>query len=204
MTDISATAIVIAGTIQYLRDMNRDMVSCLDCRGTGAADPDCDLCHGERTVRLKALHAKGWSNDQLEEIGDDGWATCPRYGCEGDTCPFCEGEGQVPRYQAQQQARRVLIYAKYGKIPPVCEIGWGGRRRRNRDQYLSLAAAEPYLDNHSMMRSRSILSDSLSWWGTDEQWLAAWRLASRQAAMERALVRAGDKPVYYGERRRPE
>lgn len=200
--ELSATALVIAGTIQYLREMNRDMVPCLDCRGTGAADPDCDLCHGERSVRLKALHAKGWSNSDLVGIDGDGWADCPRDGCEGDTCPFCDGEGKVPRYQAQQQARRVLIYAKYGKIPPVCTVDSRGRRWRNRDQYLSLAAAEPYLDNRSMMRKRSILSDDISWWGTDEQWLTAWRLASRQAAMERALVRAGDKGIYYGERRR--
>lgn len=203
MTDISATALVIAATICHLREMHRDKVPCLDCSGTGAANPDCDLCHGERIVRLKALHAKGWKNDDLEEIGEDGWADCPSYGCEGDSCPFCEGEGQVPRHIAQQQTRRVLIYAKYGKMPPVCDVDWRGRRRRDHDQFLSLAAAEPYLEDCSMMRSRSILSDGLSWRGTDEQWLAAWRKASREAAMERALIRAGDKSVYRVERRHP-
>lgn len=201
MAQISATALVIAATICHLREMNRDKVPCMECRGTGAKDPDCELCHGERAVRLKALHAKGWKNDDLQGLADDGWADCPRYGCEGDTCAFCEGEGQVPRHVAQQQERRVLIYAKYGKMPPVCEVDWYGRRRRDHHQYLSLMAAERFMDENKIRRSRSILSDNISWCGTNKEWLAAWQTASRKASMERLLVRAGDKSFYYGERR---
>ena len=199
---LSPTAIVLAGAILHFRGMLHDQVECLECGGTGAKVPDCHICKGYRSLSLKSLHARGWKNDDLEGLQGDGMAECPAWDCQGAACSFCEGEGKVPRHEAAQQARRVLIYAKYGKLPPVCSVDWRGCRRRDHHQYLSAKAADQFVRDHKMLRSSSILSDDLIWRGTDDQWLAEWRKASRHAATERLLINAGDKKFFYGEPRR--
>jgi hypothetical protein len=182
---LNVVSLLVGGWIATARMMIHDTVKCRECNGTGAQCPDCETCHGERDVKVKRLYALGWKKGDLIDIDDDGYARCPSYGCEGDTCGFCEGEGEVPFHESIQQERRALIYAKYQRFAPLCTIDYYGRRRRER-QLLSIEAAAPLLESHKAFRSTALCFGDSFYLMNDADFPELWREARARSAAARS------------------
>jgi hypothetical protein len=181
----SVAALIVAVTITKARAMLHDTVKCRECRGTGACNPDCEVCKGTRYPRLKRLHALGWRNADLEEPDDgDGYARCPASGCDGDSCEFCEGEGRVPFHEQNQQERRALIFARYQQIPPLCTLSYSGRRSREY-QLLSAEAAGDLVECGHATRLNVLAFGDEFYLGRGSDYPALWRAARERAAAAR-------------------
>lgn len=112
---------------------------CADCDGTGAEKPDCYLCKGMRSIKVRRAYAFGWRKGDLRDIEDDGHCECPH--CEGHSCGYCEGDGQRPLAEMRQEVARVLHYARRGRnLPPLRVIDHRGNPKWDHDAYLSKAA----------------------------------------------------------------
>lgn len=184
--ELSWSSLVIAGCITIARAMLHDDVECRECRGTGAQAPDCETCHGQRDVKLKRLYALGWKKGDLEDVDEsDGYARCPSYGCNGDTCEFCEGEGRVPFHEQLQQERRALIFAKYQQMPPLCTVDYSGRRRRDH-QLLSAEAAGDMIEAGKATRLNVLAFGHEFYLHRDEDFPALWRAARQRVKEARA------------------
>lgn len=107
--------------------MREGHVLCEECNGTGSTVPDCWMCDGYRSVKVHAAYARGYRKAWLEDIESDGFCKCPV--CDADMCGLCEGGGEVPALEQEQQFRRVLIAAKEDRVPPLISLDWQGRVR---------------------------------------------------------------------------
>jgi hypothetical protein len=175
--ELSWASLVIAGWITIARAMNHDLVSCRECRGTGAQDPDCEICHGSRDVKLKRLYALGWKKGDLEDVDEsDGYARCPSYDCNGDTCEFCQGDGRVAFHEQIQQERRALIFARYQRMPPLCTVSYWGRRQREH-QLLSAEAAGDLVESGKATRLNVVAFGHEFYLGRGADFPALWREA---------------------------
>lgn len=116
-------------------------VRCEDCRGTGHEDYDCWVCGGYGSAHWRRLIRYGTKKADLLDMGDDGYAECPR--CQGGLCWICKGDGFLDVYVADQARDRVLICALTGDIPPVAHREpWRRRIRLDDDTKLSRHAAD--------------------------------------------------------------
>jgi hypothetical protein len=97
-----------------------DQVKCFECEGTGSTVPDCRLCNGQRSVRLKRAYALGWKKSDLPDGGDGTYCECPECYDDAGPCAFCYGDGYTEPFIESQQRARILIMAKYNEKMPVC------------------------------------------------------------------------------------
>lgn len=100
-------------------------MDCPECNGTGAEDPDCWLCKGDRTIRVHRAYRNGYKKADLENVEDDGLCDCPA--CDGHTCGTCEGDGTVLTDYLWREAQRVLLSALQGCKEPFPRIEWSER-----------------------------------------------------------------------------
>jgi hypothetical protein len=175
---------------EQARAINRDTVQCRECRGTGSEDPDCRTCGGHRSIRLKAAYARGWKKADLNDVDEsDGYCECPD--CEGHSCQTCSGDGTVPFHEQNQQERRVLIFARYQKLPPLCTVDYWGRRHRE-DQLLSPDYAGDLIESYDAHRFCSVFGDEFYLTEKGKQrYLDLWRAARERAAAAR-VARANE------------
>jgi hypothetical protein len=175
MADIrlSLASLVVAGTILRAREMLSDVVKCRECEGTGSTDPDCRACKGHRSIKIKHAYALGYRKIDLEDVDEsDGYCECPV--CDADTCDFCQGDGSVPRHEQEQQLRRALIFARYQKLPPLCTVDYGGRRRRE-FQLLSAEAAGDIIETGKAFRRNVLAFGDEFYLHADVDFLPLWR-----------------------------
>lgn len=135
--------------------MKVKMVECFDCRGTGAANPDCQVCFGVRDLKVRRAVALGYRKDDLEDVDDDGYCRCPHSACQGDNCALCGGDGMMREGQDQEEINRVLFYAMHQEIPPRSIYIGNGQWRREYD-YLSNAAGAICVERGWISRFNSI------------------------------------------------
>lgn len=126
-------------------------VQCVECKGTGSAAPDCELCGGYRTLKAKRAYAKGWKKEELPEIEDDGYCDCPQCYDEATTCMFCYGDGRTDPIVNEQQRMRVLIQAKHGFIPLAFRTDYRGHFIRDEQMYLLSSAAAAALREEGLL-----------------------------------------------------
>lgn len=111
------------------------LVRCTDCDGSGASEPGCELCRGERHVAVADAEAAGYDRaDGLvsEAYGDaPSTMTCPE--CGGCLCGRCDGSGEIEADALAQESDRVLVCALAGgrRIPAVLYRDRGGRMQRD-------------------------------------------------------------------------
>lgn len=140
-----------------------DQVKCFDCKGTGSTDPDCELCHGTRSVRLKRAYAKGWRKADLYEEGCGEYCYCPECYDSAGTCYFCCGDGYVDPFIESQQRARVLFMAKYDAMPASFERDRLGRVTVDKEiRVLSGAHGSQLEEEGLIFHLRSYFGDSLS------------------------------------------
>ena len=120
------------------------LVRCTDCDGSGASEPGCELCQGERHVAVADAEAAGYDRaDGLvsEAYGDAlSTMTCPE--CGGCLCGRCDGSGEIEADALAQESDRVLVCALAGgrRIPTVFYRGRGGQMQRDDETLLCYAA----------------------------------------------------------------
>jgi len=140
-----------------------DRVKCFECDGTGSTVPDCSLCGGQRSVRLKRAYALGWKKSDLPDEGDGTYCECPE--CYDDACPcmFCYGDGYTDAFTESQQRARILLAAKYNGTIPVCfRRDRAGRLSVDKNIYLlSKAHAQKMRDEGLLQFFGSFFGDSL-------------------------------------------
>lgn len=137
-------------------------VECVECNGTGAKEPDCWVCKGQRSIHIKRAYLLGYKKGDLEGLdGSDDYCDCPRYECHGDSCDFCEGDGKVTAIEAKQQAWRVLYFAARDEIPPLFSLDHRGRIFAQ-DKLLSLTAARRCRDRGLISWFCSFFGDEIS------------------------------------------
>lgn len=190
--ELSFSAAIIAGTIFFAREALNDRVPCIECRGTGAMNPDCRVCEGERYPRLKRLHALGWKNGDIEDIQEDGYALCPSSGCNGESCEFCQGDGSVPFFEQIQQERRALLFARYQQIVPLLTVDYSGRIRREH-QLLSLEAAAPFIESGKATRLQVMAFGDEFYLRNDDDFPALWREARERARIAKENHTGGEQ-----------
>lgn len=172
----------VALWITKARDLNHQTVKCSECRGCGHEDPDCEACSGYGSITLEKAEALGWSRDDLEDVDEsDGYCECPD--CGGDTCELCSGDGTVPAYEAAQEERRALIFARYQRLPPVCTVDHWGRRHRE-VRCLSWEAARPHHESGAAMRLNSVLGHEF-YLRNKADFPSLWRAARERAKAAR-------------------
>lgn len=177
----AVAGLVIAAGVFRARAMIHNTVACHECSGSGAERPGCSVCHGYRSIRLKAAYARGYCKAELRDVDEsDGYCECPE--CEGDVCHFCSGDGSIPVHEQAQQERRVLIYARYQQIPPLRTMDYYGRPR-SEDQLLSAKAAGDLIEAGHGIRLNSVFGHEF--YLTDQgkaQFAELWREARNRAA----------------------
>lgn len=140
-----------------------DRVKCFDCEGTGSTKPDCELCHGVRSVRLKRAYAKGWRKENLPDEGDGEYCECPECYDSAGPCYFCYGDGYVDPFVESQQRSRVLFMAKYDAMPACFKRDHLGRLTVDKEIYVLSSAHGSQLEDEGLIfHLRSYFGDSLS------------------------------------------
>lgn len=130
------------------------MANCIECKGTGSTEPDCELCNGYRSVSAKRAYAKGWKKIELPEVEHDGYCECPLCYDTASTCMFCYGDGVAISGVEEQQRMRVLICALWKFIPPVFYVDHYGEFIVDRDMDLLSSRAGGELHRENL----------ISWW----------------------------------------
>lgn len=132
----------------------------MECRGTGAEDPDCWLCKGDLTIKIEEAQSEGYSLDDLQGLADDEYCDCPV--CERATCDFCEGDGRVWPEVNEQQERRVLLMAlNGGEIPSLIYQSFDGPPVIDRDALLSKEAAARCREKDEITWFCSVFGDEI-------------------------------------------
>lgn len=157
-------------------------ITCFECAGTGSSVPDCELCEGYRSIKVKRAYAKGWKKHDLSHlIEDDGYCECPECYDDASACMFCYGDGRVSQFVKDQQRNRILITARrgYRSTIPVCftHDNRDGRIKIDREiNLLSNEHARELRDQHLINWYCSVFGDEiyLTPKGEDEA-KKAWR-----------------------------
>lgn len=105
-------------------------VTCFECNGTGADQPDCWLCRGKMFISVHKARREGYSADDIEDY--KGSCRCPADECRGDSCEWCDGAATVDPGLFEREVTRVLICAGLGHIPETPVRFHGGWRRSSR------------------------------------------------------------------------
>lgn len=160
--------------------MTATRCSCPECNGTGAYDPDCWLCEGERIVKVEKALAEGYAESDLDDAYD-GECCCPADDCRGDSCALCGGDGTITPEQREDEITRVLIYGLTKTIPPRITRNHYGRPCES-DDLLALFAGRECRERRWIDWYCSILGDevSLTPAGKAEAESRAWAWARRR------------------------
>lgn len=143
---------------EFQRYLRRSRITkCAECRGTGAEEPDCELCRGGMFVSIRKAIRHGWRREDLEDAGE-GDCLCPQ--CDGDLCDQCMGDGTVGLGVNEQQETRVLIFGLVGSIPPVRWRDPYGRAREH-DALLVSSAGRAVRDKGWISWFTSIFGDEV-------------------------------------------
>jgi hypothetical protein len=143
-----------------MRQLRKGYVVCGDCEGSGAHRSDCWLCKGRRYIRAKLAYRHRYRKEDLDDIEDDGYCRCPA--CGGDTCVWCNGDGEVAADIEAQQETRVLVYGLTQRIPPLrVRQYWRGGRVALDDALLSTHAARACRDKGWINWFCSVFGDEI-------------------------------------------
>ena len=182
-------------TIQEILDQwPQARVKCDDCAGTGAHKPDCWLCKGQRSISLKKAYRHGYKLKDLEEVYDD-YCDCPV--CDGDSCVFCSGEGQVDQIEAVQQRVRIFAYtANRGAMPKFFYFDSRGFLKVSKEEpsyYLAAAAMREIREAGDAHWFTSVFGDEIMLTKQGEakvkQMWREYRLLCRRAAADARKLR---------------
>ena len=135
------------------------MTQCPECQGTGAYMPDCWLCKGSRDVLMSEALEEGYVEEDLDFI-DDGYVVCPVYGCHGEICSLCHGDGEVLEYEIDHEITRVLVYGLEERLPPRITNHYG--RRYHTYDFLARFAGKYCRDKGWIYWFVSVFGDEIS------------------------------------------
>lgn len=140
---------------------------CLECSGSGRAEPNCEFCKGCGTVTEQFLIENNYSPEDCEiwdDYGDSGETIykCPE--CHDETCMTCMGDGVVANGFAAEEKIRVLLTAlnRHNDVYPRLGKDFQGRTKLNYDAYLSSAVARDLEKDGKIRWFCNVFGDELS------------------------------------------